>query len=141
MILDWRWIVAKRIVNRKWENGFCVTFDTIFDHSEPVAYTADYGFGGKPSVVRTVSIDSLNVKPTVVKLDVEGAEYCAVKGGIVTILAHRPKLFIEIHHPDNEKRIIEALPGYSWKKHYRLMQPKGKKEFYQTQMIGEYSWT
>ncbi len=232
MILDWRWIVAKRIVNRKWENGFCVTFDTIFDHSEdfakpvilskgdlfidagahcgmwslqaskyydkviaieptrksakslrtnlrmnrannvkvveaalsekegyatfyewpdgpmgnslhsePVTYTADYGFGGKPSVVRTVSIDSLNVKPTVVKLDVEGAEYCAVKGGIVTILAHRPKLFIEIHHPDNEKRIIEALPGYSWKKHYRLMQPKGKKEFYQTQMIGEYSWT
>jgi len=232
MILDWRWIVAKRIVNRKWENGFCVTFDTIFDHSEdfakktilakgdlfidagahcgmwslqaskyyqkiiaieptkkstkslrtnlrmnrienvqvveaalcekrgysmfytwpdgpmgnslysePVKYTPDYGFGGNPSLVRTVSIDSLDVKPTVIKLDVEGAEFDAVKGGLVTIQKYRPKLFIEIHHPDNEERIIEALPGYVWKKQYRLMQPKGKKEFYQTQMIGEWSYS
>src|SRR5216683_1858140 len=37
MLFDWRWIVSKRIINRKWENGFCVTWDTIFDHSEDFA--------------------------------------------------------------------------------------------------------
>ncbi len=226
-MIDWRWIISKRIINRKWENGFCVTWDTIFDHTEdfarklilskgdlfidagahcgfwslqaskyyrkiiaieptrktakslrtnlrtnradnvevveaalsgsegyatfyewpdgamgnslypaPVTYTLDYGFSDKASTVRTVSIDSLGVKPTVIKLDIEGAEYDAIRGGRVTIAKYHPKLFIEIHHPDNEERIIEALPGYYWEKQYRLMQPEGRKEFYQTQMIG-----
>ena len=232
MILDWRWIVAKRIVNRKWENGFCVTFDTIFDHSEdfakstilskgdvfidagahcglwslqaskyynrviafeptrksfkslrtnlrmnrcnnvqaveaavsdkpgfarfyewpdgpmgnslyrdPVEYTDDYGVAGESyRIIKTVSIDSLvNVKPTVIKLDVEGAEYDAIKGATRTIRDCHPTFFIEIHKPQNERKIVDALPGYRWTKQLRLMQPKGKTEFYQTQMIGRYA--
>jgi len=226
-LIDWRFIVAKHIINRKWENGFIVTFDTIFDHtedfgrdtiladgelfidagahcgfwtlqaskyyktvmaieptkttlkslkanlksnrignvqvieaalsdkvgfaqfyhwqegamgnslySEPVTYTADYGFAVKPETVRTISIDSLEVTPTVIKLDVEGAEYDAVQGAKRTIEESHPKLFIEIHHPENEKRIIQALPGYEWKRHSRTMLSKGNMEFDQIHLKG-----
>ena len=226
-MIDWRWIISKRIVNRKFENGFITTFDTIFDHtedfaqpmilsdgdlfidagahcgmwslqaskyykriiaiepthktakslranlkanrignvevveaalsdkpgqskfyrwpygsmgnslySEPVTYTLDYGFGEESSTVRTVSIDSLNVSPDMIKLDVEGAEYDAVKGGMETIHDCHPKLVIEIHQPLNEKRILEALPEYHWERHNRLMQSKGGTEFYQTHLAG-----
>jgi|SRR5437667_2773752 len=229
MLIDWRWIVSKHIINRKWENGFVVTFDTIFDHSEdfakkailasgelfidggahcgmwslqaskyynwiiaveptrktakslkanlrsngirnvqvieaaisdkngyrafwtwpdgpmgnslyyePVTYTRDYGRGIEPSLVQTITIDSLNVNPTMIKLDVEGAEYDAIKGALATIVRCHPKLFVEIHHPENENRIMQTLPDYEWTTNQRLMQPKGKTEFYQTQMIGEY---
>jgi len=228
MIIDWRFIVSKHIINRKWENGFIVTFDTIFDHtedfakdtllaggklfidagahcgmwtlqaskqydeviafeptkktakslktnlrsngirnvevieaalsnkdgfqpfytwpdgamgnslySEPVTYTHDYGFGWKPSMMRTVTLDSLDVDPTMIKLDIEGAEYDAIFGGVNTIARCRPKLFVEIHRPENEQKIIDTLPDYSWLKHWRHMEPEGKTPFYQMQMIGK----
>jgi FkbM family methyltransferase len=230
LVPDWRWIVSKRIINRKWEQGFCVTFDTIFDHTEdfakpfilskgdlfidagahcgfwslqaskyynrviaieptpntakslianlrsnharnvtvvqaaltdkvafgmfyswpggpmgnslfndPVTYTDDYGHADEYYRVRTITIDSLSVFPTTIKLDVEGSEYDAIRGGLATIEQCHPKLFIEIHRPENEKKIVNVLPGYQWEKHQRFMQPEGKKEFYQTQMIGIYS--
>lgn len=240
-LIDWRWIASKRIINRKFENGFFVTFDTIFDHTEdfakslilspgelfidagahcgmwslqaskyykkiiaieptpktakalrtnlrlnridnvevveaaltdspgfqqfyrwdagsmgnslfrePVTYTGDYGQSHDHFTVRTVSIDSLfeaslmfsggSFRPTMIKLDVEGAEYDAIFGGLTTIDKFHPKLFIEIHHPENEQKIIDSLPRYTWKKQHRLMQPEGKTEFYQTQMLGEWSF-
>ena len=229
MLIDWRWIVSKHIINRKWENGFFVTWDTIFDHTEdfaretilakgdlfidagahcgmwtlqaskyynaiiaieptkktakslranldgnrirnvkvieaavsdenghrafwnwpggpmgnslyyePVTYTSDYGVSGEPSLIRTMTIDSLNVNPTMIKLDVEGAEYDAVVGAFHTIKRCHPKLFVEIHHPENEQKIIDRLPGYDWLKNQRRMQPEGKTAFYQTHIIGEY---
>ncbi|TMI42696.1 FkbM family methyltransferase [Candidatus Bathyarchaeota archaeon] len=227
MIIDWRFIVSKHIINRKWENGFLVTFDTIFDHTEdfakaamlaggklyidagancgmwtlqaskhydqviaieptkttakalktnlrsngirnvkvieaavsdkngqrafwtwpdgpmgnslyyePVTYTSDYGVSRDPSLIRTITIDSLNVNPTMIKLDVEGAEFDAILGAVNTIARCRPKLFVEIHHPENEQKIIDTLPDYEWSKHHRLMQIDGKQPFYQTQMLG-----
>ena len=228
MIIDWRFIVSKHIINRKWENGFIVTFDTIFDHTEdfakqviltkgdlfidagahcgmwtlqaskyynsviaieptpktakslrtnlrangirnaqviqaaltdgegfrafwtwpdgpmgnslyhePVTYTADYGWGRDPSLIRTITIDSLNVNPTMIKLDVEGAEYDAIKGGLKTISRCHPTIFVEIHRPENEQKIMDFLWAYRWEKHWRHMEPEGKTPFYQMQMIGK----
>ncbi|TLX87462.1 MAG: FkbM family methyltransferase [Thaumarchaeota archaeon] len=230
MIIDWRFIVSKHIINRKWENGFIVTFDTIFDHTEdfakdiilskgdlfidcgaycgmwslqaskyynniiaieptkkslkslrtnlhsngitnvkvveaavssenslkpfyiwpdgnmgnslyhePVTYTRDYGVGAKPIMIRTITIDSLKVNPTVIKLDVEGSEYDAIIGAKDTISRCHPKLFVEIHQPSNQQKILDYLPEYEWKMNLRFMKPNNKTPFYQTQMIGEYT--
>jgi FkbM family methyltransferase len=53
--------------------------------------------------------------PDLIKLDVEGMEWCALRGMRKTLAAHRPRLFIEIHGSDvddkiaNVRRVVSLL--------------------------------
>ena len=53
--------------------------------------------GGKYEV-KTITIDSLNIKPTFIKLDVEGEEMATLLGGINTITTFTPKLAVSLYH-------------------------------------------
>jgi len=48
--------------------------------------------------VKTVTLDSFNLKPTYIKFDVEGAEMAAISGGEKTITSNIPKLAISLYH-------------------------------------------
>lgn len=225
---DWRFILAKHILNRRWENGFVTTFNLIFDRTEdfgrnlllkpggelfidgganagmwtlqasrvysqviaieptlksvktlnqnlamnkirnvkviraalservgvarfyewsdgsmgnslleePVNYTSDYGHGKEQGLVDTITIDSLNIHPDAIKLDVEGAELAAIEGGLGTIRRSKPRLFVEIHRTENMKRIREMLPEYDWQERKRWIEPEGKTGFYQSFLLG-----
>lgn len=45
--------------------------------------------------VDVITVDSLNVIPNFIKIDVEGMEYDVLKGGRKTILKHKPLIMIE----------------------------------------------
>lgn len=103
----------------------------------PVSYSNDYGQGKLDGMIETVSIDSLEVDPTVVKLDVEGFEDKAIKGGIVTIRRTYPTLLVEIHRKENEEAIMRMLPDYSWERRLRHFSRRGKSEFDQVHLLGK----
>lgn len=46
-------------------------------------------------IVNTIKIDNLNLKPDLIKLDIEGCEYKALLGAIKTIKKFRPIIYIE----------------------------------------------
>jgi FkbM family methyltransferase len=60
-------------------------------------------------VVECKTLDSLNLSPTFVKIDVQGAEMMVLKGGQETFKKYRPGLVVECN--DNGE-ILELL--YSW---------------------------
>jgi len=43
-----------------------------------------------------------NVKPDFIKMDIEGAEMAALRGGLKTIQEHRPQLAISIYHSNSD---------------------------------------
>ena len=53
--------------------------------------------------VRTARLDSLYLAPTLMKIDVEGAEMDVLLGARETLLEHHPDLAIEVHHRRIEK--------------------------------------
>lgn len=65
--------------------------------------------------VEVITIDSLNVAPDFIKIDVEGMEFDVLKGGIKTILEHRPIIMIEEnglcqrygHRPNRASDLLE----------------------------------
>ena len=72
----------------------------------------------------TITIDDYckenNIKPDLIKMDIEGAELLALKGGIKTIKKHRPQLAISIYHCDSDfisipKYLNENLENYCFK--------------------------
>ena len=89
------------------------------------AASAIEGFGRFPSggVIREVpafSVDDLAkiyAAPTVVKIDVEGAENLVLRGARETLLRHRPLLVVECSGGELGKETGEFLRsiGYQWK--------------------------
>lgn len=60
--------------------------------------------------VHTRRLDSFNLKPKLIKIDVQGAELSVLKGAVRTIELNKPELFIE--KPDNsnnEKELINFI--------------------------------
>jgi hypothetical protein len=49
--------------------------------------------------------------PNFIKLDIEGGEDMALEGARETLAVHRPKLIIEVHGEDKEKRCASILRG------------------------------
>lgn len=75
--------------------------------------------GGRNSVlgdgkdqIEAVTIDSLTFNPTYIKMDVEGEEVAAIKGGSQTILKGKPKMLISAYHrTDDFITIPKAVLG------------------------------
>jgi len=63
-------------------------------------------------------------KVDLIKMDIEGEEYNALKGAIKTIRKFKPKIIIEIHSKNLREKIIEFLKNYG----YDLVFEKEKKE-------------
>lgn len=61
------------------------------------------------------TLDSLNLAPSFIKIDVEGMEDKVLLGGVNTISKHKPVIIIEIHQGDLErlKKIIDDI-GYKF---------------------------
>lgn len=80
--------------------------------------------------VKMVTLDSLGLAPTLIKIDVEGAEMDVLLGGKETLLAHKPDLAIEIHHRRIKKyfgfqagQVSEFLEGLGYV--ISLLKPDG----------------
>ncbi|MGA7326115.1 MAG: FkbM family methyltransferase [Rhodomicrobium sp.] len=70
------------------------------------ANTLAYDVGGSRTQVRVTTIDDLcrELVPDVIKIDVEGAELLAIRGGEKTLRAHAPVLLVAVH-----PRLMPAL--------------------------------
>lgn len=56
------------------------------------------GKGGACVTVEMITVDSINIAPTFIKMDIEGAEAVAIKGAQYTIKKHKPKMQIAAYH-------------------------------------------
>lgn len=75
--------------------------------------------GGRKIQVRTVALDGLLATgkiqpPSVMKIDVEGAELMVLRGAQELLANHRPTLFMEIHSPElaRDCRTLLEQTGY-----------------------------
>lgn len=68
---------------------------------------------GREFEVETVTLDDVVSRightPTVMKIDVEGAEMAVLKGGERTLRSAKPKIFLSTHSPDLRRDCIEIL--------------------------------
>ena len=73
--------------------------------------------------IEVTSIDAFvsenNLNPSVIKMDIEGAEYDAVQGAVETIKKFKPILLISIYHTPVDffeiKPLIESIADYNFK--------------------------
>ena len=63
--------------------------------------------------VPTVTLDSLNLSPTLIKIDTEGNELPILQGAVHT-LRRRPRLVIETHSPRSVGEVGELLESYKY---------------------------
>jgi precorrin-6B methylase 2 len=71
-------------------------------------------------------VEKLKLKRVdLIKMDIEGEEYNALKGAIKTIRKFKPKIIIEIHSKNLRERILEFLKNYG----YNLVFEKDKREY------------
>jgi FkbM family methyltransferase len=62
---------------------------------------------------RTTTLDSLNLEPVFVKVDVEGLEYEVLEGARQTLTRHHPVLLLEYSESDDRpKQLLQSL-GYT----------------------------
>lgn len=83
------------------------------DQDASLVHGADVGI-----VVATVTVDQLDLSPDVIKIDVEGAEAAAVRGGLRSLAASRPVVVCEIH--DNNPTLDHEVAGMLRDLDYRL---------------------
>jgi len=82
--------------------------------------------GGKNGItVPLWTIDSIvekySLQPSVIKLDVEGAESEALQGARKTLAEYKPVLVVEVHYPRSIEDVQKAVEGYSWKTRWRFL--------------------
>jgi FkbM family methyltransferase len=60
--------------------------------------------------------DGANPPPTLIKIDVEGAEGVVIRGALAVLRSHKPVLIVEMHS-DEQRKIVQELTkpiGYEW---------------------------
>lgn len=92
----------KLLSNTEGIKNLTVVNACISDKCETVSFKM---LGGRNSVlgdgkdqIEAVTVDSLGFNPTYIKMDVEGEEVAAIKGGSQTILNYKPKMLISAYH-------------------------------------------
>ncbi|HSW90184.1 MAG TPA: FkbM family methyltransferase [Patescibacteria group bacterium] len=79
-------------------------------------YEAELGF--KRAKVRTVKLDSFvtrqKIHPDIIKIDVEGAEFLVIAGGMKTLQKDKPILLIELHSIFATVRTLEMLSSVGY---------------------------
>lgn len=102
-----------------WSTSGYVSF---LSSNDSTPYCGKIKIGGDKSI-RVLSVDDYCkknfIKPTLVKMDIEGAEYEALVGARETIINEKPKLAISIYHRYNDiwfiQRFIKSLrPDYKF---------------------------
>lgn len=73
-----------------------------------------YGVPARTERVPVARLDDLVRRealppPSVIKIDVEGAEALVLKGARQTIIQHKPRLAIELHGPDTARAVLPLL--------------------------------
>ena len=90
-------------------NNFKLLPFPIGDSSAEKEFAIGYGYASKLTTLDTVKsiklevkkIDTLDIRPTFIKLHLEGGEYNALKGAINTIIKNRPILCVTTYHNDD----------------------------------------
>ena len=75
------------------------------------------GKSGKETEVNVISVDELNIAPTFIKMDIEGAEISAIRGTKKTISEFKPKMQIATYHKSGDlieipKEILKCRSDY-----------------------------
>lgn len=66
-----------------------------------------------PHKVKCTTLDSLKLSPTFIKIDIQGAELLALRGGVETLLRSKPGLIVECENVNLEP--IKFLEGIGYK--------------------------
>ncbi len=69
---------------------------------------------GQKIMLKTRTLDSFKLEPTVLKVDTEGYEYEVLKGAQNTIAKNKPILIVEVHVNQNIELLERLLPSYKW---------------------------
>jgi FkbM family methyltransferase len=68
--------------------------------------------------VRTSTLDALLksgvIPPTIIKIDIEGAEHLALKGSVQLLTQHKPILIIEVHNMEACRLCLELLESVDY---------------------------
>ena len=69
----------------------------------------------KKEKIKTIRLDSLNLKPGFIKIDIEGHEFECILGSLKTIKKNKPIIMVEY---DNKicKKIFLLLKKYNYKR-------------------------
>ena len=106
----------------------CIHGAAVSDKSGTLTFT---GKGGRASHlaedgydVPAIAIDDLQLSPTYIKMDVEGAECAALLGAEETLCRCRPKLLVSLYHHIEDyitlPLLIDELVGGHYKYHLRM---------------------
>jgi FkbM family methyltransferase len=96
-----------------WSSETTMELSVAKENSGMNSFVIDQGTGTKVSVPLT-RIDTLVRQlglPRVdfIKLDIEGAEREALKGGIETLTQFRPRLMLEMYHRPDDRQVLPAI--------------------------------
>lgn len=96
---------------------------------EQEIYEKNIGF--KRTTVETIPLDSISDLgihdlPTLIKIDVEGAEYLVMEGGRYLINKCKPILLMEIHSIFNMFKVGEQLKELNYKIQLLKQEPDGR---------------
>lgn len=94
------------------QSGSAALDDVTGGH--PSSGHAQYGLAGKTETVEIRTADELIASsqvppPTVVKIDIEGAEAGCLRGMSAILAHHRPRLAIELHELDVTREVLQIL--------------------------------
>lgn len=94
-----------------------------WNERDTLIFSADAGrnsrLSDKGTSVEVTDIDSLNLTPTFIKMDIEGSEMRALEGMEKTIKAYLPKLYICAYHR-NEDLFALPLKIHSLNENYKI---------------------
>lgn len=63
--------------------------------------------------VKALTIDSLNLSPVAMKIDVERGEYLVLSGARQTLNRSKPQLLVEVLDEERERLVKQSISGYS----------------------------
>ena len=69
----------------------------------------------KKSIIKTKKLDEFNLKPSFIKIDIQGHEYKCIKGSLKTIKKYKPIIMIE-YEKKSIIKINNILKKYGYKK-------------------------